>query len=162
MENRIQQYKWLYEGLWIIAALVITLAAVMDIRDYVQVYFFWYIAGCCFFAFTYLRWIIFPLHSPIMFSFWFKTAMIFFNIPIFLFVTRYFTAAMGVFDSFNFSYEDRDGQYLTKEIPFEAFDYIKTLTIFSASTMLISIVLFELRSIQLIFKWRQVPQTMTS
>jgi hypothetical protein len=162
MEKGHQQYQWLYEVLWLLAAGILTFGVTESLSGYVQSYFFWYLAGCTFMGFTYLRWIIFPLHSPIMFSFWFKMVMIFLNIPIFLFVTRYFTAAMGVFDSFNFSYEDREGQYLKNEIPFQTFDYLKTLTIFVASTMLIAIVLFELRAIQLIFKWRQVPQNMTS
>lgn len=162
MSNVYQTYRWLYEGLWFLAGLIISFALTYKLYGQIRSDFFWFITVVSFGGFTYLRWIIFPEHSPLMFSFWVKLVFLFLNIPLFFFVMRYFAAATEVFDSYNFSFEDRSGQLVSHGIPADLFDYLKTLTIFSATVMLISIVMYQLRAIQLIFKWRQVPQSLTS
>jgi hypothetical protein len=147
---------------WFLAAFIITFVATFKIFGSVRPDFFWFLSGISFGCFTYIRWIIFPEHSPLMFSFWVKVVMFFVNIPLFMLVLRYFTAALEVFDSFNFSYENRAGQLIAYGTPVELIAYIRDLTIFSGSVMLISIVLYQLRTIHLIFKWRQVPKSFSS
>lgn len=148
--------------IWFLAAFIITFALTFRMYESVRSDFFWFLSAVSFAGFTYIRWIIFPEHSPLMFSFWVKMVMFFVNIPLFMLVLRYFTAALEVFDSFNFSYENRTGQLIVFGTPPELIAYIRNLTIFSGSVMLISIVLYQLRTIHLIFKWRQVPQSLTS
>lgn len=162
MSGKYQFYRWVYEMIWFLAAFIITFAFTFKTYGSVRPDFFWFLSAVSFTAFTYVRWIIFPEHSPLMFSFWVKLVLFFANIPIFMLVLRYFTAALEVFDSYNFSYENREGQLIAFGISGELFSYIRNLTIFSGSVMLISIVLYQLRTIQLIFKWRQVPQSLTS
>lgn len=162
MSNAYQTYRWLYEGLWFLAGLIISFALTYRLHGQIRTDFFWFITAVSFGGFTYLRWIIFPRHSPLMFSFWVKLVFLFLNIPLFFLVMRYFAAATEVFDSYNFSFENRSGQLVSYNIPADLFDYLKTLTIFSATAMLISIVMYQLRAIQLIFKWRQVPKSLTS
>jgi hypothetical protein len=162
MSEKYQFYRWVYEMTWFLAAFIITFVATFKIFGSVRPDFFWFLSSISFGAFTYIRWIIFPEHSPLMFSFWVKVVMFFVNIPLFMLVLRYFTAALEVFDSFNFSYENRAGQLIAYGTPVELIAYIRDLTIFSGSVMLISIVLYQLRTIHLIFKWRQVPKSFSS
>jgi hypothetical protein len=162
MSEKYQLYRWVYEIIWFLAAFILTFTLTFRIYGSIRPDFFWFLNAVSFSAFTYIRWIIFPVHSPLMFSFWVKVVLFFANIPIFMLVLRYFTASLEVFDSYNFSYENRAGQLIAFGTPLELVHYIKNLTIFSGSVMLISIVLYQLRTIQLIFKWRQVPQSLTS
>lgn len=162
MNQAYHQFKWMYEALWLLAAALITFAATHAIYGYIRTDFFVYLCVTSFLGFTYLRWILFPEHSPLMYSFWVKLVLVFVNIPFFMIVLRYFTAANEVFDSFNFSIENRPGQIMSAETPFPIFKQLKTVTTLASTTMLMAILMFELRAIHLIFKWRQVPQSMTS
>lgn len=155
-------YQGLYETLWVLAAFLVTAAACYPLYSMIRTDFFWFVSACSFAGFTYLRWVIFPLHSPLMFSFWFKVVLFFINVPIFLFVLRYFTEALATFDAFDFTYEEKAGQLVNFGLSPEDFNYLKNITILAGTNFLISIALFNLRTIQLIFKWRQVPQSLTS
>lgn len=160
MLGKYTQFQWAYEILWVLASLIISVIACWSIKAYIREDFFWYIFGNMFLGLNYLRWIIFPRHSPVMYSFWFKMIMLLLNIPITLFVVRYFMAAMEVFDSFNFSFGDQAGQLVKFGTPLGVIFYVKQLTVFTISSFLVLILIFEIRALQLIFKWRQVPQSL--
>lgn len=72
---------------------------------------------------------------------------------------KYFLSVLEVFDSFNFSYGNQAQNLILQGTPFEIIMYLRTLSIASVSSLLVLIIIFELRALQLIFKWRQVPQS---
>lgn len=161
MRSNVTVLQWVYEFLWMLSAAVLTLFFTWELMPHIDRGYFYYITGTMFLAFNYLRWILFPKYSPIMYSFWFKGVMLLLNIPLALVVSKYFLTLMESYDSFNFSYGTGENILIKTDASYELIQKIRTTTIASVVSLVILIIIFELRSIQLIFKWRQVPEFMT-
>lgn len=157
MKANITLLQWGNEILWLIASVVITTFMTWNIYPEIDNGFFWYISGTMFLALNYLRWILFPRYSPIMFSFWFKMVMLLVNIPLLMVIGKYFLSIMEIFDSFNFSYGYSESYLIRENAPLEFIQQVRTLTIASVASFLVLTIIFEIRAVQLIFKWRQVP-----
>lgn len=157
MKNSEIQLRWVYEFLWLLMSVIIVVFFTWKIYPNIHRGFFLYISGTMFFAINFLRWILFPSYSPLMHSFWFKMIMAFLNIPFFILIVRYFLSILEVFDSFNFSYGLNPGNLIHNDVSLDFIMYVRTLTIASVTSCIFTLILFEFRSIQLVFKWRQVP-----
>ncbi len=158
MNNRVLKLQWIAEALWVIASVILIAFVTWDMYTRVEQFFFYYIIITMFLGVNYLRWIIFPQHSPLMHSFWFKVVIILLNVPIFLLTIKYFMVILEIFDSFDFTQGVVEDNLIEKGASLELIQYIRKLTIASVSTLLISIVIFVFRSLHLIFKWRQLPK----
>lgn len=160
MKANITLLQWGNEILWLIASVVITTFMTWSIYPEIDKGFFFYISGTMFLALNYLRWILFPRYSPIMFSFWFKMVMLLINIPLLMVIGKYFLSIMEIFDSFNFSYGYSESHLIRENAPLDFIQQVRTLTIASVASFLVLTVIFEIRAVQLIFKWRQVPSAL--
>lgn len=157
MKSNIILLQWVNEILWLIASVVITAFLTWNIYQDIDRFFFWYIAATMILGLNYLRWILFPRHSPIMLSFWFKMVMLLVNIPLLMVIGKYFLSIMEIFDSFNFSYGLSSSYLIKADATLDFIQQVRTLTIASVASLLVLIIMFEIRAVQLIFKWRQVP-----
>lgn len=157
MKNNVSKLQWTTEILWTIAIIILVSFLVWDIYPVIERFLFYYIVGTMLLSFTYLRWILFPRSSPFMRMFWFKVIIMIINVPIALFTIRYFMNIMEIFDSFDFSQGIIDGQLILEGTALEFIQKTRELTIASASSLVILTILFVFRSIQLIFKWREIP-----
>ncbi len=160
MKANITLLQWVNEILWLIASIVITAFMTWSVYPEIDKGFFGYIAGTMILGLNYLRWILFPKHSPIMLSFWFKMVMLLVNIPLLMIVGKYFLSIMEIFDSFNFSYGFSESNLIREGSSLDFIQYIRNLTIGSVASLLVLIVMFEIRAVQLIFRWRQVPESL--
>ncbi|MCO5230713.1 MAG: hypothetical protein M9958_06115 [Chitinophagales bacterium] len=151
--------QWSNEVIWIVASIVIAIYFTWNIQSRISTTYLIYLYLVIILAINYLRWIIFPRNSPLMYSFWFKAVLTLLNIPLFIVIIKYFLSVLEVFDSFNFSYGNHAQNLILQDTPFQMIMYIRTLSIAAVSSLLVLIVIFEFRALQLIFKWRQVPQS---
>ena len=149
--------QWANEILWTLASITLIAFLVWDIYPVIERFLFYYIVVTLLLGLTYLRWIIFPRKSPLMRMFWFKVVIIIINIPIMLFTIRFFMSIMEIFDSINFSVGILEGRLILEGTALDFIQKTRELTIASVSSLVILIILFALRSIQLIFKWREIP-----
>lgn len=157
MKGNVTVLQWVYEILWIVSAAILTLFFTWELQAHIDSLYFLYLSGTIFLGFNYLRWVLFPRYSPVMYSFWFKAVMILLNIPLAMLVGKYFLTLMEAYDSFNFSYGMGDHVLIKTEAGYDLIQKIRTTTIAAVVSMVVLILIFELRAIQLIFKWRQVP-----
>ena len=160
MRANITLLQWTYESLWILLSFVITGFFTWSIYPNTDIILFFYICITMILAMNYLRWIAFPRYSPLMYSFWFKMIMLFANIPLIIMMLRYFLSSMEIFDSFNFSYGYSQGYFIKDGVSLEFIMYVRTLMISSFTSFALLLLMFELRATQLIFRWRQVPDSL--
>lgn len=157
MKVNVTVLQWMYEILWIVSAVILTLFFIWELQPHIDSLYFLFLSGTIFLGFNYLRWILFPRYSPVMYSFWFKAVMILLNIPLAMLVSKYFLTLLEVYDSFNFTYGVGEHVLIKTDADYDLIQKIRTTTIAAVVSLVILIIIFELRAIQLIFKWRQVP-----
>ncbi len=161
MSANIKVLQWVYELLWVLISIIITGFFTWSIFPKVDKMLFVYICTTMILSMNYLRWIAFPRYSPLMFSFWFKMSMLIINIPLLFFMLKFFLSSMEIFDSFNFSSGYSKEYFIQEGAPLEFILYVRTLMLASFSSFFLLLLMFELRATQLIFRWRQVPNSLT-
>lgn len=161
MKSNVVALQWVYEFLWILSAAILTFFFTWHLKPHIDTFYFYFISGVMFLGMNYLRWILFPTHSPIMRSFWFKGVMLFVNIPLIMVITKFFLTLMEAYDSHNFAYGFGDNILIKTQASYELIQKIRTTTIATVVSMIVLIIIFELRAVQLVFKWRQVPTSLT-
>ncbi|MCO5247427.1 MAG: hypothetical protein M9887_00535 [Chitinophagales bacterium] len=157
MKNSSIILTWIYELVWFVAAILFVAFFTWNLYSSLEKSFFYYIATTMFLAFNLFRWIAFPRYSPLMYSFVFKAIMLIANIFMFVYILKDFQDVMNVFNSFNFTNGWYDTYLIKENVSLENIMKIKSTTIASVVSYLILCILFEFRAVQLIFRWRQVP-----
>ena len=152
-----EKLYWIYEALWLLVSFCIFYLIVKDFYSIIDRGYLFYIALTMLLSINYLRWILFPGYSLVMRKFWPKTILAFINIPLFILILKYFFLIIEHYSIFDFTYGFIDSFFIKEGTSLELIQFIKQVTIASASSFFILAVIFELRAVQITFKWRQVP-----
>ncbi len=157
MQNKLVT-EFIYEILWFLLALVVTAILLSPIYLKVSQPFLIYLICSLFLIVTYFRGIVFMQQSIIFRNVWIRLVLFILNVPFLIFTLRQYFSFIHVFDDYNYTLPPTEFQHILAGTEVDDLLYIKSLTIFAGTMMMILILLMQIRIIQVIFKYRQLDK----
>jgi hypothetical protein len=157
MQNKVVT-EIIYETLWFLLAVVVAAIFIYPIYTKISRPFLIYLICSLFLIVTYFRGIVFMQHSIIFRNVWVQLILFVVNVPFMIFVLRQYFSFIHVFDDYNYTLPPTEFQHILAGTEVDDLLYIKSLTIFAGTILLVMIALMEIRIIHAIFKYRQLDK----
>ena len=148
----------LYELLWFLIAALVAYILIWPIRDRISDELFNYLLPTYFLIFTYFRFIAFMQQSILLESIWSKILFFVLNFPLFFFMLNKSFEYGQVADTYIYTLPKTILQHIKSGTELPQVMYVKRLVTIAEATVLTLIILFQLRIVHSIFKFRQLDK----
>jgi hypothetical protein len=156
MQRKIQ-WHLLKEGIFLLIAASLWLLTIYSIREYVSASYLRYFGICLLITVEYFRVVVNEREVPWIRPFAVKVLFGLGNIILFLFVMDSFSILVGQFEDYNWTGAGVQTPDILPGLRAAGYSYLRSATFFSGIAAMLLIILFELRLVYSIFKYREIP-----
>lgn len=146
------------EGLFLVAIGVIIYLLIARLIPFLSFKYLAYLAGGLFLIIQYSRVVLFERRIIWTRTFWVKLVFGLLNIPLFFFVITWMMNWNAQIEDYSYNVGKLYTSDIKEGLPMQSYLYLRSLTVFVNIGLLVMIVLFELRMVYSVFKYREGPK----